>query len=32
MDKKFINFDDTETEEYELNQYKSPILIKDIDF
>ena len=29
MDKKII-FDDTEIEEYEFHQYKSPILINDI--
>ena len=26
-----MNFDDTETEEYKFHQYKSPILINDID-
>ena len=31
MDKKNIKFDDTEVEEYEFNQYKSPILINDVD-
>ena len=31
MDKKIIKFDDTEIEEYEYHQYKSPILINDID-
>ena len=32
MDKKIsIKFDDTETEEYEFHQYKSPILINDVD-
>ena len=31
MDKKFIKFDDTEIEEYEFHQYKSPILINDTD-
>ena len=31
VDKKFIKFDDTEIEEYEFHQYKSPILINDTD-
>ena len=31
MDKKIIKLDDTETEEYEFHQYKSPILINNID-
>ena len=31
MDKKIIKFDDTETEEYEFHQYKSPVSIDDID-
>ena len=31
MDKKIIKFDDTEIEEYEFHQHKSPILIRDID-
>ena len=31
MDKKIIKLDDTEIEEYEFHQYKSPILINDID-
>ena len=31
MDKKIIKFDDTEIEEYEFRQYKSPLLINDID-
>ena len=31
MDKKNIKFDDTGTEEYEFNQYKSPISINNID-
>ena len=31
MDTKIIKFDDTEIEEYEFHQYKSSILIKDID-
>ena len=32
MDKKIsIKFDDTETEEYEFHQYKSPISINDVD-
>ena len=31
MDKKIIQFDDTEIEEYEFHQYKNPILINDID-
>ena len=31
MDKKIIKFDDTEIEEYEFHQHKSPILICDID-
>ena len=30
MDKKIINFDDTEIEEFEFHEYKSPILINDI--
>ena len=30
MDKKVIEFDDTETEEYKFHQYKSPILINKI--
>ena len=31
MDTKIIKFDDTEIEEHEFRQYKSSILIKDID-
>ena len=31
MDKKFIKFDDTEIEEFEFHQYKSPISINDLD-
>ena len=31
MDKKFIKFDDTETEEFEFHQFKSPISINDLD-
>ena len=31
MDKKIIKFDDIEIKEYEFQQYKSPILINDID-
>ena len=31
MDKIIIKFDDTEKEEYEFHQHKSPISIKDID-
>ena len=31
MDKKIKKFDDTEIEEYELYQYKSPISINDTD-
>ena len=31
VDKKIIKFDDTEIEEYEFHQYKSPILINDTD-
>ena len=31
MGKNIIKFDDTEIEEYKFHQYKSPILIKDID-
>ena len=31
MDKKTIKFDDTEIEEYEFHQYKSPILINEIE-
>ena len=31
MDKEIIKLDDTEIEEYEFHQYKSPILISDID-
>ena len=31
MDKRIIKFDDTGNEEYEFHQYKSPVLIKDID-
>ena len=31
MNKKIIKFDDTEIEEYEFHQYKSAILINDID-
>ena len=31
MDKKIIKFDDTETEEYEFHQHKSPISINNID-
>ena len=30
MAKLFINFDDTEIEEYEFPQYKNPILISNI--
>ena len=30
MAKLFINFDDTEIEEYEFSQYKNPILINNI--
>ena len=30
MAKLFINFDDTEIEEYEFPQYKNPILINNI--
>ena len=30
MDRKIIKFDDTEIEEYEFHQYKSPISINDI--
>ena len=30
MDKKIIKLDDTEIEEYEIHQHKSPILINDI--
>ena len=31
MDKKIIQFDDTEIEEYKFHQYKNPILINDTD-
>ena len=31
MDKRIIKFDDTEIQEYEFHQYKSPILINNID-
>ena len=31
MDKKIMKFDDIEIKEYEFQQYKSPILINDID-
>ena len=31
MDQKQIKFADTEIEEYRFHQYKSPILINDID-
>ena len=31
MDKKLIKFCDTEVEEYDFHQYKSPILLNDID-
>ena len=31
MDKKIIKFDDTEVEDYEFYQYKSPISINNID-
>ena len=31
MDKKIIEFDDTDMEEYELHQYKSPISINNLD-
>ena len=31
MDKKIIKYGDTEIEEYEFHQYKSPISINDID-
>ena len=31
LDKKTIEFDNTRIEKYEFHQYKSPILIKDID-
>ena len=30
MDKKIIKFDDTEIEEFEFHQHKSPISINDI--
>ena len=30
-EKKYIKFDDTETEEYKLYQYKIPNSVKDID-
>ena len=30
MGKKIINFDDTEIEEFEFHEYKSPILINDL--
>ena len=30
MDEKIIKFDDTEIEDYEFHQYKSPISINDI--
>ena len=31
MDKKIINFEDTDFEKYKFHQYKIPILINDID-
>ena len=31
MYKKIIKFDDTEIDEYKFHQYKSPILINDVD-
>ena len=31
MGKNIVKFDDTEIEKYKFHQYKSPILIKDID-
>ena len=31
MDQKIIKFDDTEVEDYELHQYKSPISINNLD-
>ena len=31
MDKKIIKLDGTEIEEYKFHQYKSPILINDMD-
>ena len=31
MDKKIIKFDDTEIEEFQFHQYKSPISINNID-
>ena len=31
MDKKIIKFDDTEIEEYEFHQHRSPISVNDID-
>ena len=31
MDEKKIKFDDTEIEEFEFHQYKSPISINDMD-
>ena len=31
MDKKIVKFDDTEIEEYQFHQYKSPISINNID-
>ena len=31
MDKKPVKFDDTEIEEQKFHQYKSPILINDLD-
>ena len=31
MDKKIIKFEDIETEEYEIHQYRCPTLIKDMD-
>ena len=31
MDNKIIKFDDTEIQEYEFHQYKSPISINNID-
>ena len=31
MDKKIIKSDDAEIQEYEFHQYKSPILIRNID-
>ena len=31
MDKNIVKFDETEIEEFKFHQYKSPILINDID-